>query len=60
MRWAFSSIHFGKVTGNREETALVGRWWFQMGPLQSEKWISDWKAGRCPLKFHPNMSIFHF
>lgn len=41
-RWAFSSIHFVKVMGNREETTLVGRLWIQMGPSQSERGILDW------------------
>ena len=47
MRWALSRIHVGKIRGNREERALVGRWWIQMW----SPWVSDWKAaGRYPLK----------
>lgn len=59
-RWAFSSIHFVKVMGNREETALVGRLWIQMGPSQSERGILDWKAGRYLLKCHLQMPSYVF
>lgn len=44
MRWAFSSVRFEKVLGNREEAALVGRCWIWMGPSQ----VLKGKAGRCP------------
>lgn len=44
MRWAFSSVRFEKVLGNREEAALVGRCWIWMAPSQ----VLEGKAGRCP------------
>lgn len=60
-RWAFGSTHVGKVMGNREETALAGRWWFRMGPPPRERQILDWKAGRCPLTGHLNTPRYvHF